>query len=58
MSRCSTCRTRVKVLTSDEARAALGATATSGDLYGWILENKAGSPGVDADKWHHLRSAG
>ena len=33
---------------ADEARAALGATATSGELYGWILENKAGSPGVDA----------
>jgi outer membrane receptor protein involved in Fe transport len=33
---------------ADEARAALGAGATSGDLYGWILENKAGSPGVDA----------
>jgi len=26
----------------------LGAGATSGELYGWILENKAGSPGVDA----------
>jgi len=33
---------------ADEARAALGAGATSGELYGWILENKAGSPGVDA----------
>ena len=33
---------------ADEARAALGASATSGELYDWILENKAGSPGVDA----------
>jgi TonB-dependent receptor len=32
----------------DEARAALGATATSGDLRTWILANKDGSPGVDA----------
>ena len=33
---------------ADEARAALGNAATSGELYDWILENKAGSPGVDA----------
>lgn len=32
---------------ADEARAELGQTATSGDIYGWILANKAGSPGVD-----------
>jgi len=32
---------------ADEARAALGSAATSGELYDWILENKAGSPGVD-----------
>ena len=33
---------------ADAARAALGATATSGELYDWILQNRAGSPGVDA----------
>lgn len=33
---------------ADEARAALGAGATSGELYDWILQNRAGSPGVDA----------
>lgn len=33
---------------ADEARAALGNSATSGELYDWILANKAGSPGVDA----------
>lgn len=33
---------------ADEARAALGNGATSGELYDWILANKAGSPGVDA----------
>jgi len=32
---------------ADEARAVLGQAATSGDIYGWILDNKAGSPGVD-----------
>ncbi|WP_439102977.1 TonB-dependent receptor [Congregibacter sp.] len=32
---------------ADEARAVLGDNATSGELYNWILENKAGSPGVD-----------
>lgn len=32
---------------ADEARAALGQGATSGELYDWILSNKAGSPGVD-----------
>ena len=32
---------------ADEARAALGASATSGELYDWILANKGGSPGVD-----------
>ena len=31
-----------------EATAALGGGATSGEVYQWILENKAGSPGVDA----------
>ena len=33
---------------ADEARAALGAGATSGELYDWILQNRAGSPGVNA----------
>ena len=33
---------------ADEARAALGSGATSGELYGWILENRADAPGVDA----------
>ena len=32
---------------ADEARAALGQGATSGELFDWILSNKAGSPGVD-----------
>jgi len=32
---------------ADEARSALGSGATSGELYDWILANKAGSPGVD-----------
>ena len=32
---------------ADEARSALGSAATSGEIYQWILDNKAGSPGVD-----------
>jgi len=34
---------------ADEARAAIGSAATSGEIYQWILDNKAGSPGVDVE---------
>ena len=34
---------------ADDARAALGQSATAGELYGWILENRAGFPGVDVE---------
>ena len=35
---------------ADEARAALGAQASSGELYDWILANRPNAPGVDVSR--------